>query len=394
MICFLARIFLKDYSDVKHPKVRQSYGVISGLTGIFLNVFLFIIKFLAGIISNSISITGDAFNNLSDAASSIVTLVGFKLSGEEADEQHPFGHGRVEYIAGLIVSLFIIIMGIELAQSSVKKIFHPESVEFNALVAAILIISILVKLLMFQGNLQAAKLIESAALKSTALDSISDVFTTSIVLLSNVFAYYTGITVDGYFGVLVGFFIIKTGFEAAKDTISPLLGEPPSKEFIDDVKRTVLSHGEVLGVHDIVVHNYGPSRIFMSLHVEVPSDSDIITIHDIIDDIENELRLLYHCTAVIHMDPVASSDKETLELKKTVGVIIKQLSNELSFHDLRIINHSDGSRRISLDVNVPYKFTMSDEEIEKFIVKNIGEEYKNATFDVTIDKVVDKEIDV
>lgn len=386
MICLLARFFIKDYKSVKLPKVRQGYGIISGLSGIAFNILLFISKFCAGIISGSISITGDAFNNLSDAASSIVTLVGFKLSGEEADEEHPFGHGRVEYISGLIVSLFIIIMGFELCQSSIKKIFSPSDVEFSAVIAVILVISIVIKLIMFQGNLQASKLIESAALRSTALDSISDVFTTSIVLLSNVFAYFTGINVDGYFGVVVAFFIVKTGFDAARDTISPLLGEPPSREFIDDVKRTVLSHKEILGVHDIMVHNYGPSRIIMSLHVEVPAEMGLITIHDIIDDIENELRQEYHCTAVIHMDPVATADKETLELRQKVGDTLLEMGKELSFHDFRIIHHGDGNKRISFDVSVPYKFGKSDKEIKEYLAEHINQIQPGADLDITVDK--------
>lgn len=386
MICFLARFFVKDYDQVKLPKVRQGYGILSGVWGIAFNIFLFITKFIAGIISGSISITGDAFNNLSDAASSIVTLVGFKLAGEDADEQHPFGHGRIEYVSGLIVSLFIIIMGFELVHSAVSRIFHPEKVEFSFLIAVILIISIVIKLIMFQGNLQASKLIESAALKSTAMDSISDVFTTSLVLLSNIFAYYTGITVDGFFGILVGFFIIKTGYEAAKDTINPLLGEPPSKEFIDDVMEMVNSHEGILGAHDLIIHNYGPSRIFMSLHVEVPADRDIVFVHDLIDDIENELRQKYHCTAVIHMDPVIFNDRETEELKERVSGFLKCLDPSFTFHDFRLIHSDDNEKRLSFDVAVPYKYEMSDEEIENFLVEHIGMLDSSVKCDITIDK--------
>lgn len=386
MICFLARFFVKDYEQVKLPKVRQGYGIISGATGIAFNILLFVTKFMAGLISGSISILGDAFNNLSDATSSIVTLVGFKLAGEEADEQHPFGHGRIEYIAGLIVSLFIIIMGFELAQSSIHRIFNPEPVEFSASIAVILVFSIIIKLIMFQGNLQASRRIESSALKSTALDSISDVVTTSVVLLSNIFAYYTGITVDGFFGVFVGFFIIKTGYEAARDTINPLLGEPSSKEVIEDVLSTVTAHDGILGAHDLIIHNYGPSRIFMSLHVEVPGDQDIITVHDLIDDIESELRQKYHCTAVIHMDPVVMNDKETDDYKKKAANILKSLDPKLGFHDFRVVHCENGERKLSFDVGVPYKYDLKDEEIVKYLETHIAGAYPEIKCDITIDK--------
>lgn len=387
MICFLARFLISDYEQTKLPKVRQGYGIISGVTGIAFNIILFIIKFFAGVISGSISIMGDAFNNLSDAASSVVTLIGFKLAGEEADEQHPFGHGRIEYVAGLIVSLFIIIMGFELAHSSVDRIFHPEKVEFGLIAAVILVVSIIVKLIMFQGNLQASKRIESAALKSTAMDSISDVLTTSLVLFSNIFTMHTGIIVDGFFGVLVGFFIIKTGFDAARDTINPLLGEPPSKEFVRDVENTVMDHKGILGVHDIMVHNYGPSRIFMSLHVEVPAEKDIITIHDLIDDIENELRQEYHCTAVIHMDPVATLDEDTLELKNKVYGILKDIGSVLDFHDFRVVHHSEGQKRISFDVSAPYKFEPGDDELIKMLTERIIAIEPGVKLDITIDRI-------
>ena len=391
MICFLARFFIKDYEQVKMPKVRQGYGLLSGILGIALNIFLFLTKFMAGLISGSISIFGDAFNNLSDAASSIVTLIGFKLAGEEADEQHPFGHGRLEYIAGLIVSLFIILTGCEVVRTSVNKIIKPEQTEFNITVAVILIVSILIKLLMFQGNLQAAKKIESKTLRSVAMDSISDVFTTSVVLASSIFAYKTGIIVDGFFGVFVGFFIIKTGYDAAKDTINPLLGEPPSKEFIQDIKNKVMAHEGILGVHDILVHNYGPSRIIMSLHVEVPGDQNIVTVHDLIDDIEKEIMQQYHCTVVIHMDPVVSGDIETEYLKSKVRMFLDQLGPELAFHDFRLVHHKSGEKRVSFDVQVPYKYDLKDDEIIDYLTKHLKGVAPDLTLDIDVDKTLDEE---
>lgn len=386
MICYLARFFVKDYEQVKLPKVRQGYGVLSGVTGIAFNIILFITKLIAGFISGSISILGDAFNNLSDAASSVVTLVGFKLAGQEADEEHPFGHGRIEYVSGLIVSLFIIIMGVELVHSSFTRIFNPEPVEFSLSIGLILVFSIVIKLIMFQGNLQAARKIDSAALKNTAIDSISDVFTTSVVLISAIIAYYTGITIDGYVGILVGLLIIKGGFGAAKDTINPLLGEPPSREFTDEIEKLVLAHDNIIGVHDLIIHNYGPSRIFMSLHVEVPSNKDIVTIHDIIDDIENELRTRYHCTAVIHMDPVIENDDEVNEVRHYVKHAFKELDPELQIHDFRIIRTGGKGERIAFDVVVPYHYNLKDSDIIDFMVKRIESIRPYADLDITIDK--------
>ncbi|MCR5557333.1 MAG: cation diffusion facilitator family transporter [Butyrivibrio sp.] len=384
MICLLARFFIKDYEKTNLPKVRQGYGVISGASGVALNVLLFLTKFFASLISGSISILGDALNNLSDAASSIVTLVGFKLSGQAADEEHPFGHGRIEYVAGLIVSLLIILTGIELIHSSFTKIFHPEPTTFNAVVAFILIFSIIIKLIMFQGNLQAAGKIESAALKSTAIDSISDVFTTSIVLISAVVSFYMKIYIDGFIGVVVGGLIVKAGVDAARDTINPLLGEPPSKETLEEIESVVKAHNGVLGVHDIVVHNYGPSRIFMSLHVEVPSRQDLITVHDLIDDIENELRKKYHCTAVIHMDPV-EVNASIAELKRKIGHVLKELDPNLTFHDFRMIHSENQRKKLAFDVVVPFKYDLSEDEIKTYLYSHIKDIDPELTCDIEID---------
>ena len=370
MICLLAKIFIHDHENTDSPKVRQGYGVLSGAMGVAFNITLFLLKLVASWISGSISILGDALNNLSDAASSIVTLVGFKLAGQEADEEHPFGHGRIEYIAGLIVSLLIILTGIELIHSSFTKIFHPQPTTFNGEVAVILIFSIIIKLIMFQGNIKASKLIQSAALKSTAIDSISDVFTTCIVLVSAVIGHYFGLVLDGYIGVVVGVLIVKAGINAARDTINPLLGEPPGEDTLEEIGSVVMGHKGVLGVHDIVVHNYGPSRIFMSLHVEVPSNQDLITVHDLIDDIENELRQKYHCTAVIHMDPVMIS-QSIAELKRKIKHILSELDPNLTFHDFRMIHSKDSIKRLTFDVVAPYKYDLSDEEITDYLKNHI-----------------------
>ena len=388
MICFLARFFIPNYYRYSDPKVRQGYGVLSGVMGVAFNVFLFLSKLFAGLISGSISIINDAVNNLSDAASSVVTLVGFKLSGQEADEEHPFGHGRAEYIAGLIVSFLIILTGAELVQQSYVRIISPSKVEISTAIIVILVISIVVKLIMFFANMHVARLIRSATIKNTAIDSISDVVTTSMVLISIIIEMMTGYNIDGYIGIVVALLIIKAGIDAARDTINPLLGEPPSKELIADIKITVLKHKEILGVHDIVVHNYGPSRIFMSLHVEVPADRDLVTIHDIIDDIEEELHKKYHCTAVIHMDPVIQNNEAVAELKRKVMAIIEEIGPELDFHDFRIVHpeEADKKKKLSFDLQVPYGFRLSDDELIDYISPRIREIEPGLKCDIKIDK--------
>lgn len=386
MICFLAKFFIKDYSQVKNPKVRQQYGVLSGVVGIALNCILFVSKLAAGFITGAISIMADAFNNLSDVGSSVVTLVGFKLSGNEADEEHPFGHGRIEYVAGLIVALLIILMGVELVRTSFGRIFNPEEISFDPVVACILVFAIFVKLLMYFGNKEAAKAIDSAALNNTALDSISDVFTTSVVLVCTIITYKTGVSLDGFVGIVVGALIIKTGIEAARDTINPLLGEPPSKELVKEIKETVMSHENILGVHDLVIHNYGPTGLFMSLHAEVDAGMDLITVHDFIDDIESELRAKYSCEAVIHMDPVVIGDKDTEMLKRKVKYIVKALDPELLFHDFRLKHSKDKERRVAFDLSVPYKYKMKDDEIIEYLEEQIKRIEPDINCDITIDK--------
>ncbi|MBP3782934.1 MAG: cation transporter [Butyrivibrio sp.] len=386
MISFLARFFIKDHKQVDSPIVRQSYGMLSGAFGIAFNIILVIFKMIAGVLSGSIAVFSDALNNLSDVTSSVVTLIFFKLSGRDADEEHPFGHGRLEYVAGLIVSLLIIIMAVELLNGSIMKIIHPEDVELSFVIVLILVVSIFIKFIMFASYLQTAKLIDSATIRSAAMDSLSDVLSTSIVLVSLIVFEVTKINVDGYAGIVVALFIFKTGIDAAKDTINPLLGEPPSREFLREIEKTVLAHECVLGVHDIVVHNYGPSRVMMSLHVEVPSDENLITIHDIIDEIEKELRQKYHCTAVIHMDPVDSSDSEAMAIKNWLTLNIEEIDPSIKFHDLRLVRKEGEKPIVEFDLEVPYRYKMADDELVKLLenrLKEIGDGY---SYDITVDK--------
>lgn len=372
MITFLASLFIKDSKNYKEPSVRQAYGVLSGAVGIGLNILLFFGKWLAGTISGSIAIIADAFNNLSDAGSSIITLIGFRLSGQEPDPEHPFGHGRMEYISGLLVSVAILVMGFELIWSSIGKLRSPEPIESSTLVFGILIASILVKLYMFFYNHSLSKKIESAAMKATSVDSLSDTVATTLVLIATLISKYTGLLLDGWFGILVGLFILYTGGSTLKETIDLLLGQPPKQEFIDEVKEIVLGHSMVHGVHDLIVHDYGPGRVMISLHAEVDVNGDIQDIHEQIDHIEHELQEKLHCSATIHMDPIVTDDKEVLAMKAKVEEMVHFLDESFSMHDFRMVK---GSTRTNLifDVEVPRKTSYTDNEIVNWLKERIHE---------------------
>ena len=372
MITFLASLFIKDSKNYKEPSVRQAYGVLSGAVGIGLNILLFFGKWLAGTISGSIAIIADAFNNLSDAGSSIITLIGFRLSGQEPDPEHPFGHGRMEYISGLLVSVAILVMGFELIGSSIGKLRSPEPIESSALVFGILIASILVKLYMFFYNHSLSKKIESAAMKATSVDSLSDTVATTLVLIATLISKYTGLLLDGWFGILVGLFILYTGASTIKETMDLLLGQPPKEEFIEEIRDIVTSHKLVYGIHDLIVHDYGPGRLMISLHAEVDAEGDIQEIHEQIDHIEHELQEKLHCSATIHMDPIVTDDEEILDMQEKVRAVVKTTDESFSMHDFRMVR---GSTRTNLifDVEVPRKTSYTDNEIVNWLKERIHE---------------------
>ena len=372
MVSLLIHIFIKDYRNTDSPEVRQQYGILSGAVGILFNIILFGTKFLAGLISHSIAITADAFNNLSDAGSSIITLVGFKMAGEKPDPHHPFGHGRIEYISGFLVSIIILLMAIELLRSSIGKILHPSDIDFSPLIVGILVLSILVKLYMFYYNRTMSRKIQSAAMAATALDSISDTLATSVVLLSTLIAHFTGLKIDGWCGTAVGLFILFAGFNAAKDTIGPLLGQAPDPEFVKSIRDLVMSYDEVLGVHDLIVHDYGPGRLMVSLHAEVPAKGDILHLHDTIDNIEKRLRRELSCEAVIHMDPILNDDEETNTLKSAVMDIVKTIDQSLTIHDFRIVKGPTHTNLI-FDVVEPYQVSFLPEDLEALIQQKVQE---------------------
>lgn len=370
MVALLAKIFIKEEND--KGKIRQSYGVLCGVVGIMLNIFLFLGKFLAGTISKSIAITADAFNNLSDAGSSFVTLVGFKLAGAKPDPEHPFGHGRMEYISGLVVSAAILLMAYELIRDSVGKILHPEDTEFSVVVVVILLASILVKLYMAYYNRSIGNKIESAAMKATAMDSLSDTCATAVVLLATIVGHYTGLHIDGWCGALVGLFIFYAGINAAKETLNPLLGQPPEDEYVEQIQQIVMAHDGLCGIHDLIVHDYGPGRQMISLHAEVPAEGNILETHDLIDNVENELRMKLGCDATIHMDPIITTDEHIRELKEKVVAIVKEVDESLSIHDFRVVTGPTHTNLI-FDVIVPFKFRVTDDELEETIEKIVKE---------------------
>jgi cation diffusion facilitator family transporter len=362
MISLLAKLFLKP-DRKSESELRKAYGILCGAVGIGLNVVLFLLKFLAGSISGSIAITADAFNNLSDAGSSVVTTLGFQLAGQKPDPDHPFGHGRIEYLSGLAVSMLIFLMGFELAKSSIAKIRNPEPVELNLLVAVILCVSIAVKLYMSFYNRRLGKKLNSTAMLATAADSLNDCIATSAVLVATLVGHFTNLMIDGWVGIVVALFILWAGFNAAKDTINPLLGTPPTREFVEEIRDLVMSHPQVVGIHDLIVHDYGPGRVMISLHAEVSASSDILVIHDEIDNVEKELQEKLGCHAVIHMDPIAVDDDITNETKQKVITLIHCIDDEINIHDFRMVTGATHTNVI-FDAVVPHKFRLTDAEVE------------------------------
>lgn len=385
MIKLLARVFIKNHKETHTPVVRQAYGMLCGTVGIVLNLLLFGGKAMAGILSGSIAITADAFNNLSDAGSSIVTLIGFKLASQKPDSDHPFGHGRLEYISGLVVAFLILLMSFELFKTSISKIIAPQKPECTPVVIGILVISIVIKCYMALYNRNIGKQIRSVSMNATAIDSLSDVCATTVVLVSVLLAHYADITIDGYCGLAVAIFICIAGIKAAKDTISPLLGQAPEPEFVDEVTKIVLSHDDIIGIHDLMVHNYGPGRVHISLHAEVPADGNILEMHDLVDLIEHELRSRLNCSAVIHMDPICVNDPETDALHSVAQTILNEIDPVLTMHDFRIVKGPTHTNLI-FDVVAPFNYKLSDGALVEIIFYKIKE--YNPTYFSVID--VDK----
>ena len=370
MITILARIFIKDRKNIKEMNVRHAYGVLCGAFGIFLNLILFGIKLAAGALSGSVAITADAFNNLSDAGSSVVSMVGFKMAGQKPDPEHPFGHGRIEYITGLVVSMIIILMGVELLKSSVEKIINPEPPAISPVVVVILLVSIIVKLYMYMYNSKISKLIGSTAMKATALDSFTDSIATLVVLACGLIGHYTGLYLDGLCGLAVSAFVLYAGISSAKDTIDPLLGSKPSEEYVKAIEKFVTSFEDVIGIHDLVVHDYGPGRIMVSLHAEVSADRNILDVHDTIDNIERRINEALGCSCVIHMDPVVVNDPATDRMRRLCDLIAKSVDERFTTHDFRMVKGPSHTNLI-FDVVAPFDCKLSETEIKNTICAKV-----------------------
>ena len=385
MINFLAKIFIKDRENTADQKVRAAYGYLCGAVGIALNILLFAGKLTAGTISGSVAVTADAFNNLSDAGSSVISLIGFRLASQKPDPHHPFGHGRFEYIASLIISIIIILMGFELGKSSFEKILSPEEVEYSALTFAVLGVSVAVKLYMFLYNSSVGKKIDSSTMRATAMDSVSDAVSTGAVLLSVVIAMLTKVALDGWMGLVVAVFIMITGFKTAKETVDSLLGAPPCPELVRQIESMVLAHDDIIGVHDMIVHNYGPGRTFVSLHAEVPAVGDIVAIHDTIDNAEHEIAKKLGCLVTIHMDPIDVRDEHTAQLRQKVGEIIKEVNPEVTFHDFRVVSGPTHTNLI-FDIVSPMDCKLSDKELADHIAEKIHEYDESYFAVIDVDK--------
>jgi cation diffusion facilitator family transporter len=385
LISLLARLFIRDRENVADAAVRRAYGMLCSLTGIGLNVLLFLGKYLAGQLSGSIAMTADAFNNLSDAGSSIITLLGFRMAAKKPDPGHPFGHGRIEYLSGVAVSLIIIVVGVQLGLESIEKIKSPEAVDAGLLPMLVLVASICVKGYMFAYNRGIGRKINSPGMSATAVDSLSDCIATGVVLISMLLSRFADINADGWGGAAVAAFIIFSGFRAAKETLSPLLGNPPDPQLVQDISELVLAHPEVMNIHDLIVHDYGPGRLMVSLHAEVPGDGDVFELHDAIDTIEYELQSKLGCAAVIHMDPVSPDGTKTAHMRDELAEAAKAIDPRLSIHDFRIVDGPTHTNVI-FDAVLPNDSRLTEEEAKAQLETLVHSLWSNSHPKVHIDR--------
>lgn len=377
MLTLLVKFFLPGRDNISDPAVRGRYGTLCGALGIALNMLLFALKLLAGVIAGSIAVMADAFNNLTDAASSIITIAGFRLAGQKPDPEHPFGHGRMEHITGLVISALILLTGYELLSSSIGAIRSPEPVAFGILPAVILAASMLVKGYMYAYNRAVGRRIDSAPLRACASDSLSDVLATGLVLAGMIAGEIWGLRIDGWCGLLISLFIMKAGFSSARETVDELLGHAPEKEFVEKIHSIVLSHEEISAVHDLVVHDYGAGRRMVSLHAEVPADGDLLTLHDVVDNAERELKETLGCFATIHMDPVQTSDKQISEMYHRVKDMVRGFDPVLTMHDFRMVPGPSHTNLI-FDVVAPHDYRLTDRQLSEELsarVRDMGENY-------------------
>lgn len=385
MTDFIIKKFIKDYENVNEQRVRESYGITASITGIILNTLLSIGKILTGIIFNSISVTADGVNNLSDGASSVITLIGFKISSKPADKDHPFGHARMEYLTGLILGIAVILVGVELIKSSFDKIMNPTKTIFSIEIIVVLIVSVLVKLWISLFYKKLGDKISSATLKASSTDSRNDVISTIVVILSLLVSKATGYEVDGYVGIIVALFILYSGYDILRDILNPLLGEMPDKEFIESIENKILSYDGIVNIHDLVVHNYGPNRYFASVHAEVDAKEDIMKSHDLIDNIERDFAREFDISLVIHLDPVITDDEEINELRSMTDEIVKSIDERLTMHDFRVVKGETHTNLI-FDVVVPVDYDIKSSKLVSMIEKEIRNKDETYFAVITIDK--------
>lgn len=383
MTNLLVRLFIKGSENVNNTIVRRSYGVLAGIVGIICNIILFIAKLTTGIVTGAISITADAVNNLSDAASSIITLVGFKMAGKSADREHPYGHGRIEYITGLMISLVIILVGVELFRSSIENIFSPEDTDFSIASIIVLGFSILLKLWMSMFNRKLSKKLNSSALHATSIDSLSDCIATSAVIFGIVIGMLTGINLDAYIGMLVACFVMTAGFKSAAESLNPLIGEAPDSEFVAEIEKTVLSDSRVLGLHDVLVHSYGATHVVASLHAELPADIDLMTAHNIIDEIEDKIHTKFGCEITIHADPIETDKEITAPLYTDVLEAVKSIDNSFSIEHFRITQGYDRSY-VLFNLVAPQEIEItSANQAREIILSKLMRSHKGTEFIIT-----------
>lgn len=385
MVNFLIKTFIKNSENTENPKIRQKYGTLSSIVGIICNVLLFLIKYAMGTLSHSISIVSDAFNNLSDCAGCLVTLLGYKMASKPADKNHPFGHGRMEYLTSLIIAALIIFVGIELLKNSVEKIINPVEIRFSFAVLFSLVFSIAVKLWMAVFNAELGKKINSSVLTATAKDSKSDVIATSATLIALICSLFTALPVDGVMGLLVSVFILKSGYDIVKDTIDELLGKPADPEIINHIKEYVLKNDKIIGIHDLIIHSYGPGNMIGSCHVEVKSNESFTEVHDIVDSIEREIHNNLNILMTIHMDPIEVNDMLTNKCKKLVNNIIHSIDSSLDLHDFRIVS-GESHTNLIFDLVVPFECKYSNEELKQKIDMQLSKENINYYTVIVFDK--------
>ncbi len=385
MIAFLCKLFVKDADNINSPDVRRRYGTFVSTVGIILNILLCLGKLLAGALCGSVAMTADALNNLSDAGSQIISLISFKISAKPADRDHPFGHARIEYVASMIVSFLIITIGVELLKSSVGKIFSPEETVFDLVAVIVLAVSILVKLWLYFFNRTVSRRIGSKIMEATSADSLSDAGATSAVLVSTLVLKFFGVDIDAYVGIAVAIFILIAGGKLLLETNNLLLGEAPDEEIVDSIRAIVEHYPEALGIHDMVVHNYGPHRTIASLHVEVDGSADVFHTHDIIDNIEKQIFEELGIPCTIHMDPIVTNDEEVTSLRAEVSTRIREIDGTWKIHDFRFVK-GDTHRNLIFDVVVPFECKLSDGEIRHIIGQKIKEIGEDCFAVITIDK--------